>query len=62
MADQWSDIYFDKQDRNILALVNRLLESRSGAIGKMVCLIKPSSSWNKKNLLPLLSRVWPMRL
>ena len=30
MADQWSDIYFDKQDRNILALVNRLLESRSG--------------------------------
>lgn len=28
MAQHWNDIYFDKQDRDILALVNRILESR----------------------------------
>lgn len=28
MSDLWKDIYFDKQDKNILALVNRILESR----------------------------------
>lgn len=28
MAEEWSRIYFDKEDRNILAIVNRILESR----------------------------------
>lgn len=28
MAENWSKIYFDKQDSSILALVNRILESR----------------------------------
>lgn len=28
MKEQWSDIYFDAKDRSILALVNRILESR----------------------------------
>jgi len=28
MSEHWSEIYFDKQDRAILALVNRILESR----------------------------------
>ena len=30
MAEHWSDIYFDKQDRDILALVNHILDSRTG--------------------------------
>ncbi len=30
MAERWSDIYFDKQDKDILSLVNRILESRTG--------------------------------
>lgn len=28
MGERWSNIYFDKQDRDILALVNRILENR----------------------------------
>ncbi|MBD5553684.1 MAG: hypothetical protein HDQ44_05035 [Desulfovibrio sp.] len=28
MKEQWSDIYFDKKDRAILSLVNRIMESR----------------------------------
>lgn len=31
MGAKWSGIFFDKQDRDILALVNRILESRSKA-------------------------------
>ena len=30
MTEHWSDIYFDKQDRDILALVNHILDSRTG--------------------------------
>lgn len=30
MARRWTSIYFDQQDRDILALVNRILESRRG--------------------------------
>ena len=30
MAQHWSDIYFDKQDRDILALVNHILDSQTG--------------------------------
>ncbi len=30
MAERWSEIYFDKQDKDILALVNRILESHCG--------------------------------
>ena len=30
MAERWSDIYFDKQDKDILSLVNRILDSRTG--------------------------------
>ncbi len=39
-----SDIYFDKQDRNILALVNRLLESRSGTSHRKDGLFDPNAS------------------
>lgn len=31
MAEHWSDLYFDKQDKGILALVNRILESGSSS-------------------------------
>lgn len=40
MAERWSDIYFDKQDRDILALVNRILESHCGASED--CLFDPN--------------------
>ncbi|MDE5878424.1 MAG: hypothetical protein K2G99_00080, partial [Desulfovibrio sp.] len=30
MAEHWSDIYFDRRDRDILALVNHILDSRTG--------------------------------